>query len=117
MRNIRDGIWLALAMSLLAARADAQSGPLPLAEINFDMWCQETANLPPDRCDKRLPQDDAAYQAYVANYEKYEVPYLEKKQSDENLNKVILHNDPIDHPTEPSAPQTDQPAYDSTPTH
>jgi len=123
MLNKRHGIWLALGttvlgMSMLAARADAQSaGPLPLAEINFDMWCQETANLPPDRCDKRLPQDDAAYQEYVAKYEKYEIPYLEKKETDENLNRVILHNDPIDHPTEPSAPQTDQPAYDSTPTH
>jgi len=118
MRNIRNVFWLALGVGLVAVRADAQSaGPLPLAEINFDMWCQENQHLPADRCDKRLPQDDQAYQAYVANYEKYEVPYLENRQKSETLNRVILHSDPIDHPTEPSAPQTDQPARDSTPSH
>jgi hypothetical protein len=119
MRNVRNGLWLALLLSAVAARADAQSegGPLPLAEINFDMWCQENQHLPPDRCDKRLPQDDQAYQEFVAKFEKYEIPYLERRQDDENLNRVILHGDPIDHPTEPSAPQTNQPAYDSTPTH
>jgi hypothetical protein len=117
MRNIRKAFVVALAFGAVAFRADAQSSPLPLAEINFDMWCQETQHLPPDRCDKRLPQDDQAYQAYVANYEKYEVPYLQQKRDDVNFNKNILHNDPVDHPVQPSAPPTNQPAYDTTPSH
>ena len=116
MRNIRKAFVAALVFGAAAFRADAQSA-LPLAEINFDMWCQEHEHLPPDRCDKRLPQDDAAYQTFVQNYEKYEMQYLQQKRNDVNFNKDILHNDPVDHPVQPSAPPTNQPAYDSTPSH
>jgi hypothetical protein len=64
----------------------------------------------PTRCDKRLPQDDADFEAFLKKYEKYEIPYLQRRDDSIELNKVILHNDPVDHPTEPSAPQTNQPA-------
>ena len=109
MQTIRTCLFAATAMAALIARAEAQAGPYKLHEINFDMWCQEERHLPPERCDKRLPQDDADYQAYVAKIENYEIPYLQKKQDQENLNRVIIHNDPIDHPTEPSAPPVNQP--------
>jgi hypothetical protein len=72
--------------------------------INFDMWCQEERQLPPERCDKRLPQDDQAFQAYRAKIEKYEIPHLQQQQREQNLNRGILHNDPVDHPTQPSQP-------------
>jgi hypothetical protein len=107
-------LLLAAAACAFAAGADAQSaGPLPLYNMNFDLWCQEEQHLPPARCDKRLPQDDAAFTAYRNTIEKYEVPYLERKQQEQNFNRVILHNDPIDHPIQPSQPQTQQPERDN----
>jgi hypothetical protein len=90
------------ALVLIGSRADAQS--VTLSEMNFDMWCQQQANLPPDRCDKRLPRDDAAFEAYQKKIEDYEVPYLQQRQQKEHMNEIILHNDPVDHPTEPSQP-------------
>jgi len=100
----------AFALALVAARVSAQSDrPYPLHEMNFDMWCQEQQHLPPERCDKRLPQDDAAFQAYSNKIESYEIPYLQRRRNDQTLNRVIIHNDPVDHPTLPSQPQTDQP--------
>jgi hypothetical protein len=109
MKTTRTCVYAAFAMAALIARANAQAGPYNLHEINFDMWCQEERHLPPERCDKRLPQDDADYQAYVAKIESYEIPYLQQKQDEATFNRVIIHNDPIDHPTEPSIPQTSQP--------
>jgi hypothetical protein len=92
-----------LAVLALARGAAAQQ-PYSLQEMNFDMWCQEEKHLPPARCDKRLPQDDAEFQAYRATVEKYEIPYLQKKQTEQTLNRVI-NRDPIDNPVQPSAPQ------------
>ena len=98
------------AVALVAAHVSAQSDrPYDLHEMNFDMWCQEQQHLPPERCDKRLPEDDAAFQAYSNKIENYEIPYLQRRQNEQTLNRVIIHNDPVDHPTLPSQPQTDQP--------
>jgi len=100
----------ALAFALPAVHAAAQGDkPYALQEMNFDMWCQEQQHLPPTRCDKRLPEDDAAFQAYRNKIERYEIPYLKGRRDEQNLNRVILHNDPVDHPTLPSQPQTGQP--------
>ena len=104
MMRLRHVVLGGVAAVLLAARAQAQQ-PYPLHEMNFDLWCQEQKHLPPDRCDKRLTEDDAEFQAYRATIEKYEIPYLQKQQQDENINRVIIHGDPIDHPATPSAPQ------------
>ena len=101
-----------LAVSFFIVRAEAQGEqqqPYPLNEMNFDMWCQEQQHLPPARCDKRLPEDDAAFQAYRSTIETYEVPYLQRKRDEQTLNRVILHNDPVDNPTRPSQPPTEQP--------
>ena len=98
------------AVALFAARVSAQGArPYPLHEMNFDMWCQEEQHLPPERCDKRLPQDDAAFQAYSNKIENYEIPYLQHQGNEQTINRDIVHNDPVDHPTLPSQPQTDQP--------
>lgn len=97
-----------LALAMTAGRTIAQTSqgaePYRLQEINFDLWCQEERHLPPERCDKRLPADDAEYQAYVAKIESYEVQYLQHRRDEENLNRVILHADPVDNPTQPSTP-------------
>ena len=94
-----------LAGLVLAGGVAAQQ-PYPLHEMNFDMWCQEQRHLPPTRCDKRLPEDDAEFQAYRATVEKYEIPYLQQKSDEQNLNTVIIHGDPLDNPTRPSVPQS-----------
>jgi hypothetical protein len=115
MRVMMRTILLAAAAGAFASGAYAQDGgALPLTDMNFDLWCQEEQHLPPDRCDKRLPADDEAFEAYRSKIEKYEVPYLERKQQDRNFNRVILHADPIDHPTQPSQPQTQRPPRDDT---
>jgi hypothetical protein len=96
-------VFLAVSAAVLIGTG-AHAQAVNLTEMNFDMWCQQEANLPPDRCDKRLPQDDARFEAYVKKIEDYEVPYLQQRQQKEQLNQIILHNDPVDHPTEPSQP-------------
>ncbi len=109
MPLLRTCLFAALATTSLAMRAEAQQGPYELQEMNFDMWCQEERHLPPERCDKRLAADDAEYQAYVAKIENYEVPYLQRREGEQTFNRVVLHNDPVDHPTQPSAPPIYQP--------
>jgi len=106
-------ICTAGALALAAPPAWAQ-GPVPLHNINFDMWCQEQQHLPPERCDKRLPQDNEAFEAYVDKIQKYEVPYLEQRKQEEDFSRVILHNDPVDNPTKPSEPPA-SPAPPNTP--
>ena len=103
---------IALSLSAAALSLALSSGAraaVPLTDMNFDMWCQEEQHLPPDRCDKRLPQDDAAFDAYRAKIENYEVPYLQDREQKDNMNRIILHNDPVDHPTRPDNPKNAAP--------
>ncbi|HEY2070555.1 MAG TPA: hypothetical protein VGG48_13440 [Rhizomicrobium sp.] len=106
--------FAAAALVAMMARADAQSTRYDLQNMNFDLWCQEEQHLPADRCDKRLPADNAAFEAYRAKIESYEIPYLQDRENQQQFNRVILHNDPVDHPTEVSKPQTDRPTQDNT---
>jgi hypothetical protein len=69
-----------------------------LREISFDMWCQETRHFPPARCDKRLPEDDAAFQAYVDTIERYETQKLNTQARDRHIEQMIDRADPVDHP-------------------
>ena len=92
----------------------AQATRYNVQNMNFDMWCQETQHLPPDRCDKRLPQDDAAFNSYRSKIERFEIPYLKEQQRQQQLNTGILHNDPVDRPTQPSQSQN-QPITDPAP--
>jgi hypothetical protein len=108
MPTYRACLLAAVATAAFAAQANAQDGRYALHETNFDMWCQEQQHLPADRCDKRLPQDDADYQAYVSKIESYEVQYLQQQRKNVNLERTIVHVDPIDHPVQPSAPQVNQ---------
>ena len=94
----------AAVLAVLAVRAEAQpsAGAMPLTDMNFDMWCQEEAKLPPERCDKRLPEDDAAFTAYRDKIQNYEAQYLQQRDQTDNLNRTLLHNDPVDHPDKAS---------------
>ncbi|HVU21399.1 MAG TPA: hypothetical protein VHE09_11765 [Rhizomicrobium sp.] len=93
-------LLLAASASLLALPAMAQTARYDVKTMNFDLWCQETAKLDPDRCDKRTPADEKTFEAYRAKIEKYEVPYLKRKEKEELFNREILHADPTDNPLE-----------------
>jgi hypothetical protein len=97
MRSLLIGI----ALAVIAVPAVAQQNPndkqtrYAVQDINFDLWCQETAVLPPDRCDKRTTEDEASYEAYRNAVEKYEIPYLQRKAADQNLSQILIHPDPV----------------------
>ena len=119
-------IFFGLSTAALAVSARAQDNPIVpgdpqglnprynVQNMNFDMWCQEQQRLPPERCDKRLPEDDAAFNAYRSKIERYEIPYLQEQQRRQRLNLGILHNDPVDHPDQPAQPQS-PPTLTATP--
>ncbi|HEY4078460.1 MAG TPA: hypothetical protein VGM26_16135 [Rhizomicrobium sp.] len=88
-----------LTTVLLGAPAVAQrNGNYDVKTMNFDLWCQEQAGLPADRCDKRTAQDEATFEAYRSKVEAYEIPYLQQKNSAARLDRDIMRNDPIDNP-------------------
>jgi len=94
---------------LLVAPANAQQQTTyDVKTINFDLWCQEQENLPPDRCDKRLPEDEQKFEAFRAKIEKYEISHLQDKERERNFDKNVLHNDPVDQPlnTQNTSPDT-----------
>lgn len=76
-------------------------------EMNFDLWCQEQARLPIERCDKRTPQDEATFQAYRAKVEAYEIPYLQQKNNAARLDRDILRADPVDSRRNQPSPRPD----------
>ncbi len=85
------------ALLLAAASAQAQVGRnYDVTPLNYDLWCQQTAHIAPDRCDKRLPEDEAMFQAYRAKIDAYEIPYLKQKNKEARIETDILHNDPTD---------------------
>ena len=101
MRTMTSWRALSIAAILIVALgpAMAQNGQnYNVKTMNFDLWCQETQHLPPERCDKRTPEDEKTFEAYRDQVERYEVPYLQQQQRDLTLNRDILHNDPISHP-------------------
>jgi hypothetical protein len=83
---------------LTTSYAWAQGGNYDVKTMNFDLWCQNTQHLPPDRCDKRLPEDEKVFEAFRAQVEHYEVPYLQRQRGEMNIDRDILHNDPVSHP-------------------
>jgi hypothetical protein len=105
MKTKKTLLFAAAALAALVTRASAQNGSLDVKTMNFDLWCQETQHLPPDRCDKRSARDEADFEAYRAKVEKYEIPYLKGRENGQQLDRTILHNDPVDKPVsqDPSA--------------
>jgi hypothetical protein len=101
---------------LAALPAQAQQSNYHVQEMNFDLWCQEQAGYPADRCDKRSDADEAAFEAYRSKVEAYEIPYLQQKENAARLDRNILRADPVDNPlkNDPAA-QQQQPSSSSTP--
>jgi hypothetical protein len=96
--SVKNILVAAVFAAAFAAPARAQNQHYDVENINFDLWCQETQHLPPARCDKRLPADEAAFEDYRSKVEKYEIPYLQGRENGAQLNRVILHGDPVDNP-------------------
>lgn len=101
----------ALTAAFVVSAASAQTGKnYDVKTMNFDLWCQEQAHLPVARCDKRSPEDEKTFEAYRAQIERYEVPYLQQRQHDLTINRDIMHNDPVDNPvTQNPQAQTQDP--------
>jgi hypothetical protein len=97
MKSVKFAPPLAVAL-LISFAADAQTTRYDVKTLNFDLWCQETAKINPDRCDKRLPEDEKQFEAYRAKIEKYEIPYLQRKENEILLDRNVLHNDPVGNP-------------------
>ena len=117
--RIFAGALLAAAAMLPAQGQTLHGGNYPVQEMNFDLWCQEEAGLPAERCDKRSAQDEAAFEAYRSKVEAYEIPYLQEKSNAARLDTDILRNDPVDRPAYQNPPQirpdSDQPSTNTPP--
>jgi hypothetical protein len=88
-----------VAVSVSVTPAAAQANPSgDVKTMNFDLWCQEQAALPPDRCDKRTPEDEKSFEAYQTKVEQYEIPYRSSEYNQGRVNRDIMNNDPIDNP-------------------
>ncbi|MBV9991233.1 MAG: hypothetical protein JOZ72_08050 [Alphaproteobacteria bacterium] len=99
MKSFRLAFAAALfALPAVVSSSHAQTERYDVKTMNFDLWCQEQAGLPPDRCDKRLPDDEARFEAYRAKIEKYEVPFLERKDHEQQFDRDVMHADPLDNP-------------------
>ncbi len=112
-------VLIAALTSAMGPAMAQRNGNYPVQEMNFDLWCQEQAGLPAERCDKRSAQDEATFEAYRAKVEAYEIPYLQQKASAARLDRDILRADPVDNPlkNDPAAQRQDlnQPSTNTPP--
>ena len=94
------GALIAAAASFAAISPTvAQPDPNRVPEtMNFDLWCQGEASLPAERCDKRTPEDQSAFEARRASLERYEIPSRSAQYDQARVNRDIMNNDPIDNP-------------------
>jgi hypothetical protein len=96
MDKIRSAAIVSVTL-LLASGAFAQTGQnYDVKTMNFDMWCQEQAHLPADRCDKRTAEDEKTFEDYRSKIEQYEIPYLQEQQHQLAIHRDIMQNDPVD---------------------
>ncbi len=84
--------------------AFAQGANYSVQTMNFDMWCQEQAHLAPERCDKRMPEDEQNFEAYRSKIEAYEIPYLQQQKNQITLENNVLRKDPVDNPITQTLP-------------
>jgi hypothetical protein len=91
-------VWLGVVMTASASPSAAQTQNYPVANMNFDLWCQEQAHLPPRRCDRRTAADEQAFDNFQKEIDPYEIPYLRKRQREFDFRRDVLDRDPIDNP-------------------
>lgn len=104
-RWIRVGSAILSLLATVPAYAQPAAGDQPerwdFPRGNFDLWCQEDMQLPAARCDKRLPDDENAYETYRDKIGDYEEALRLKWQKEDELDRSILNNDPVDNPQVP----------------
>jgi hypothetical protein len=107
--RMKRQLLILVAASMVCTPALAQrNSNYPVKEMNFDLWCQEEAGLPPERCDKRTDQDNAAFEAYRSKVEAYEIPYLQQRDKNVVIDRDILRGDPVDNPIDKDPAQQSQ---------
>ena len=114
---VRLSSLAALGM-LFVSGAMAQAGwNYDVKTMNFDMWCQEEAHLPAERCDRRTPEDEKTFEDYRAKIERYEVPYLQERQRELAIHRDVMQSDPVDNPVgqDPDAQKQDPNRQPPTP--
>src|ERR1700753_1845317 len=108
MKSMNRWLLAVTAMLMCALPALAQRSAYDVKEMNFDLWCQEEAGYPADRCDKRTDQDEAAFEAYRSKVEAYEIPYLQQRDKTIVLDRDIIRGDPVDNPIDKDPAQQSQ---------
>ena len=83
---------------LVGAAGPASARDHALDTMNFDLWCQEEANLPARQCDQRTATDEKAFEDFQQELDPYEAQQLRQAQRDQWLDQDFLDNDPIDNP-------------------
>ena len=84
------------AMSAALPGAQAQRRNYDVRPMNFDIWCQESMALPASRCLKREPADVEAFETHSRQIQAYEIPHLQQKNRQAQIEANILHSDPVD---------------------
>lgn len=76
--------------------AQPLSGPLnyDVKTLTFELWCQETQRYPAERCNARRPADLAAFEAYRASIERYELQYLKQMERERQIRDSV-NRDPM----------------------
>lgn len=86
----------ALLLGSGTASAQPLSGPLnyDVKQLTFELWCQETQRYPAERCEARRPADVAAFEAYRASIERYELQYLKQVDRERQIRDSV-NRDPM----------------------
>src|SRR5689334_25137141 len=101
MYSMTPRLAVACIAAALIAASTASAQPqkrYQVQSLNFYLWCQDTARLPQAQCDQRRPEDVKRFEDYRAIIERYEIPYLQEKESQAQLNRILLHPDPVGNP-------------------
>jgi hypothetical protein len=89
---------LALLMGVIVYGGRASARDYGLVAMNFDLWCQEDARLPVQRCDQRTAIDEKAFEDFLHEISPFEAQILRKVQREQWLERDFMENDPIDNP-------------------
>ena len=98
-RNSPALFLTAILIGVVAGGAGASARDYGLVAMNFDLWCQEAAHLPAERCDSRTAADEKAFEEFQQDLSPYEAQNLRQAQQEQWLDRDFLDNDPIDNPS------------------
>lgn len=96
MRPTRLPLIISALVLLVSGPSSAQplSGPLnyDVKTLTFELWCQETQRYPAERCNARRPADVAAFEAYRASIERYELEYLKQADRERQIRDSVTRD-------------------------